>query len=286
MAISPGMIQLAAMLDDRDEELALNVLARMLANEEELGELPGILQESPDPLIRRRAHMLQNALSMRRQRREVYRMLHPPANESVDIFETLAALHLLWFDKDQAEDIRRDIDVFLQKAGEFPLETLTDGEMFMRRCCFLPENETTIRPESYCIGTVLSQRCGAGSVLMTMLLGLLGKEKYRIVRALGQFGIADNSGNLLLGNGNWRMVKHPGGEVEEWSVPVMMRYICTTLHSCAVNSDSYRYVMSITQALTGDESEHVFDDFPYPFLSNPDELNKGGNCKSQAKRDR
>ncbi|MBE6389754.1 MAG: hypothetical protein E7043_06230 [Lentisphaerae bacterium] len=277
MMVAPGMIKLAAMLDDRDEDVALNVLARMLACEDELGELPGILQESSDPLVRRRAHMLQNALNMRRKRRELHRLLDMPLSCRKDIFEILTALHLLWFDKDQEEDIRRETGVFLKTASTFPLADLSDGEMFMRRCCFLPENETTIRPESYCIGTVLSQRCGASSILMAMLFGVLENECCQLVRVLGQFGIADDRGNILLGNGNWRMMKYSGPDMEKWSIQMMVRYICMTLHSCAVNSDSYRYVMSITQALTGDESEHVFDAFPYPFCSNPDELSDNIN---------
>ena len=124
MMVAPGMIKLAAMLDDRDEDVALNVLARMLACEDELGELPGILQESSDPLVRRRAHMLQNALNMRRKRRELHRLLDMPLSCRKDIFEILTALHLLWFDKDQEEDIRRETGVFLKTASTFPLADL------------------------------------------------------------------------------------------------------------------------------------------------------------------
>lgn len=269
MTFSPEIIQLGAMLDDRDSEVAVNVMAQLLAREEDLGDLPAVLQESGDPLVRRRAHLLQNALAMRRRRRMIHSMLNDP--EECELFPALIELHLLWFDKDQPDAIRRDVRNFLETADKHPLASLEDAEMFMRKSCFLPETESTIRPESCCIGTVLCQHCGSTGLLMAMISELLGRENFPLVRVLGEFGVTDSAGRLLLGGGSWRLIPPSGAKMEKWTAQMMLRYLGTTLLSCAVNSDSYRYVMSITQALTGDESEHVFDGFPYPFLSNPDD---------------
>jgi hypothetical protein len=71
MSISPDMVRLAAMLDDPDEEVGVNILARLLASGEDLSGLTALLQESPDPLVRRRIHTLQNALTMRERRRRI-----------------------------------------------------------------------------------------------------------------------------------------------------------------------------------------------------------------------
>jgi hypothetical protein len=87
----------------------------------------------------------------------------------------------------------------------------------------------------------------------------------RIVRINGTFAVADDNGNILLMDHSLRQIKAGSGEFEVWSVRRILNYIMLTMFSCAVNSDSYRYVMSISQALTGDESEHVLEGFPYPF---------------------
>lgn len=270
MNISPETMQLAAMLDDRDENTAVNLLAQLLAREEELGELPGILQEHPDPLVRRRAHLLQNAMTMRRRRRTLCAMLN--GKEKCSVFDALKLMHLLWFDKDQAEDLDKETADFLKLADKHPMDNLTDVEIFMRKYCFLPENETTIRPESYCIGTVIYHRLGASSILMAMIHAMLNNpERFKIIHTLGIFGIADTKKNQLLsGGGSWKLNDFCAAGTDILDIQQLLRYIAVTLLSCAVNSDSYRYVMSITQALTGDESEHVFDDFPYPYWSNPE----------------
>jgi hypothetical protein len=184
--------------------------------------------------------------------------------EHGQIFEALILLHLLWYDRDQLEDIRNEVDKFLKNAEKYPLSTVEEAEFFMRKNCFLPENETTIRPECYCIGTALFQKCAATSFWMLVIYALLPEGSCRLIRLNGQYGIADNGENMLTGNGSWRLMKYNGGG-EEISAAQLMRYFGTTLLSCAVNSDSYRYVMSISQALTGDESEHVLEGFPYPF---------------------
>lgn len=268
MTPSPVVMQLAAMLDDRDEEVAVNIMAQLLAREEELGELPALLQENPDPLIRRRAHLLQNAMTMRYRRREFFAALNDSELDGGGFFSALTALHLLWYDKDQADEVAGDVVKFLQEAEKFTFDSLEDVELFMRKKLFLPENETTIRPEIFCIGTVLYQHCGATSLLMGIAHALLSnEERFKIVRVNGQFGLLDEAcSQLLSGNGSWRLTEF-SGNAEYWNSRQLLRYLAVTLLSCAVNSDSYRYVMSITQALTGDESEYVFDDFPYPFCS-------------------
>ena len=130
------LLQLASLLDDRDETVAVNVMAQLLAREEDLGDLPGLLQESADPLVRRRAHLLQNAITMRARRRKLNFLI--ASGEHDRIFEALIYLHLLWYDRDQAGDIQKEVDNFLGQAEKFPLFTLEDGEFFMRKNCFLP----------------------------------------------------------------------------------------------------------------------------------------------------
>ncbi|MBE6358906.1 MAG: HEAT repeat domain-containing protein [Lentisphaerae bacterium] len=279
MTFSPEIRRLAAMLDDPDNDVAVNVAAQLLASDEDIDALTGMLQESPDPLVRRRVHVLQNAIAMRYRRRKLFLMLN--GEVQCDVFEALILLHLLWFDKDQYEEVAKDVQKFMELAAKSPLSSLEDAEIFMRKHSFLPENETTIRPESYCIGTVLFHHLGASSILLAILWELLGQKGYSLVRVLGRFGLRDSENRVLLGGGAWQLTEFSGNGAEEWSITGLLRYIGTTLLSCAVNSDSYRYVMSITRALTGDESEHVFDGFPYPFASNPEEFENEQNTDNK-----
>ena len=269
MAVTSYMERLLAMLDDPDDKVGVVTLALMLASGEDLSELTAQLQESPDPLIRRRIHTLQNAVTMRERRRRIYYSLNKENEDDLDIPAELIDLHLLWFDKDHPAEVKSVVDDFLKLVEKFPLETLEDAEFLMRKNCFLPEKESTIRPENYCIGTVLFHRQGATSVLLALLWHLLGRKKFQLVQVLGNFALMDDKGQILFGSGSWQLEKLDGAQPVRWSSQMLMRYIASTLLSCAVNSDSYRYVMSITRALTGDESKHVFDNFPYPFCSAP-----------------
>ena len=60
--------KLAELLDDENEDVAINVIATLLERQDELGDLPARLQEHSDPLVRRRAHQLQAAMTFRRWR--------------------------------------------------------------------------------------------------------------------------------------------------------------------------------------------------------------------------
>ena len=264
MAIPPDILRIASMLDDADENVGVNLLAQLLERADELGDLPALLQESGDPVVRRRAHQLQSALTMRRRRREFHRRLTEDANP--DLPAGLEELHLLWFDRDSAAALHTAVTEFAADFRSGGTASLEEVEFFLRRRNFLPEPESTIVPESYCLGTILDRRAGAGSVLLALAAELADGAGLRVVRTLDEFGLVDGRGGILLGGGAWRLCPAPDIKaLEFWNSRMILRYVAATLLSCAVNSDSYRYVMSIAQALGGDDSEHVFDRFPYPF---------------------
>ena len=259
------LLQLASMLDDRDENVGVNILAQLLDRADELGDLPALLQESADPVVRRRAHQLQSALTMRRRRQDFHARLSAPAPE---LLPGLEELHMLWFDRDSQTELHETVNAFISEFRRTRITTLEEIEFFMRQKNFLPCHESTIQVENYCIGAILDRRTGAAAILMALACELAGKKQFHLVRVLESFGIADDRGMLLLGNNSWQLCTAPGREnMEFWDNSMLLKYVAATLLSCAVNSDSYRYVMSISQAISGDESEHVFDGFPYPFCS-------------------
>ena len=95
--ISPKIAALLSLLDDENEDVAVNAMAELLYCEEELGEALAGLQESPDALTRKRAHQLQAAITLRRRRRYFSELLKAP---HVDMIEGLIEVHLQWFDND------------------------------------------------------------------------------------------------------------------------------------------------------------------------------------------
>ena len=76
--VSPKIAALLSLLDDEDENVAVNAMAELLFCEEELGEALAGLQESPDALTRKRAHQLQAAITLRRRRRHFSELLKAP----------------------------------------------------------------------------------------------------------------------------------------------------------------------------------------------------------------
>ncbi|MPN52773.1 hypothetical protein SDC9_200436 [bioreactor metagenome] len=47
---------------------------------------------------------------------------------------------------------------------------------------------------------------------------------------------------------------------------MLLRFASTTLFAAAVNSDSFRYVLTIAQALSGTEGDESLDYMPYPYF--------------------
>ena len=258
--------KLAELLDDDNEDVAINVIAALLDREDELGDLPGRLQEHPDPLVRRRAHQLQSAITFRSWRREFAGLLE---EDEPDFLTGLVMLHMLWFDRDSRNNVRTALNEFLAAAanGNRQVDSLESARSFMCRNGCAAELESTIHPENYCIGTILSQRSGAGTLLMGLLKCMMPEpEKFQVVRFCGEFALFDGSSSILLGQGDWRVCRLSStADLEIFSLRDLLHCAGNMLLSSAVNTDSFRYVLTITQALTGDPGDEVLSGFPYPY---------------------
>lgn len=258
--------KLATLLDDENEDVAVNVIAAMLERQDELGDLPARLQEHPDPLVRRRAHQLQSAITFRNWRREFFALLN---QDEPDFISGVVALHMLWFDRDSRTNVANALKSFIDSAvrSSRPLDTLESARAFMCRNGFAAELESTIHPENYCIGTILSQRSGAGSLLLGLLKTMMQEpERFQVARFCGEFVLYDGENTILAGIGDWRCCKLSSAQdLEFFSQRDILNLAGNMLLSSAVNSDSFRYVLTITRALCGDAGDGVLASFPYPY---------------------
>lgn len=264
MSRKPDLASLISLLDDEDERVAVSAMGELLQRESELGEVLAELQEGDDPLARRRAHQLQAAITLRRRRREFSAKL---AAQKVDLIDGLIDVHLQWYDNDSRPELVRIWEDFRKEAQRFPQRTLEHISYFMRKSGFSAMEETTLHPEYYCIGPILENGVGAGSILAGMMLELADPSfALKLVRVMGEFALYDGNGRLLLPGRNFQVCPAPGIEhCDFWDRRMLLRFASTTLFSAAVNSDSFRYVLTIAQALSGTEDDMSLDYMPYPY---------------------
>ena len=269
MQSNPDISSLLSLLDDEDETTAVEAMAELLYRGDEAAEKLAELQESPDPLLRRRVHQLEAALTLRRRRREFSRLLAMPRP---DVARALVELHLQWFDNDPLPEIAARVEAFLAGGANARVRDLNGLSAYFRKCGIVAERETTLRPENYCVGLALADRIGAAALWVLLGQLLLGNiPGVRIVRHVEEFSLCDGQ-NLLLPERDWRVVRAPGNdELELWDARRVLKFVSMMLFSAAVNSDSFRYVLTIGQAVSGLPEDEVLTYLPYPYRPAPEE---------------
>ncbi len=270
-----GIDSLLDLLDDEDESIAVYAMGELLDREAQLGDALGALQESGSPLLRRRIHQLQAAITLRRRRRRFREFLKQP---EIDLKQGLFDVHLQWFDNDSRPDIeRRWAKFFVAAGGGSPLRALTRLSSWMRKYGMTAVQESSMQPENYCIGTVLENRQGASSLLCAAGMVLLQNPEIRTVRMLGEFALADSEHRILLPLRDWQVLPLNGTGTETgWPPVALLKYLSGMLFNHAVISDSFRYVQTISQALTGISDGELPETLPYPYRAteDPDETNQ------------
>ncbi|MBS1370518.1 MAG: hypothetical protein HPZ91_11240 [Lentisphaeria bacterium] len=260
----PSLESLISLLDDEDENVAVSAMAELLNRESELGEVLAELQEGENALARRRAHQLQAAITLRRRRRAFAAKLDA---QKVDLIDGLIDVHLQWYDNDSRPGLVQLWTDFRLEAQRFPQRTLENLSYFMRKSGFSAMAESTLHPEYYCIGPILENGIGASSILSGVVLEIADPTfKLQLVRVMGEFALYDGNGRLLLPGRNFQVCAAPGIEhCDFWDRRMLLRFASTTLFAAAVNSDSFRYVLTIAQALSGTEGDESLDYMPYPY---------------------
>ena len=257
---------LISLLDDEDETIAINAMARLLELEPYLSDELGQLQESDNPLLRKRGHQLQVALTLRARRKLFFKEIQ---SDNFDFIVLLINFHLLWFDNDSEPKVFDEFIKFESSFDENSKSSLKEIAANMKLREFNVVKDTTIYPEIYCLGSILNEQIAAQSVICALLKYIMQNvTSTKIVRFMDNFGLVDDENILLLPGNNWQITKLPNdGEVEYWDFRDILKYIGLTLFSSAVNSDSFRYVLTLAQTLTGDFTLDALSSLPYPFCT-------------------
>jgi hypothetical protein len=267
---------LISLLDDEDENIALNAMARLLELESSLKDELGQLQESDNPLLRKRGHQLQVALTLRARRKLFFKEIQ---SDNFDFIVLLINFHLLWFDNDSEPKL---FDEFIKFDSSFDANSkssLKEIASNMKLREFNVVKDSTIYPEIYCLGSILNEQVAAQSVICALLKYIVQNHlDVKIIRFMDNFGLLDKDNMALWPGNNWQITILPNdAEVEYWNFRDILKYIGLTLFSSAVNSDSFRYVLTLAQTLTGDYTLDALSSLPYPFCTPKDLDNENYN---------
>ena len=268
--------RLAGMLDDPNENVAAGVMAELLRHGDELLAVLAELQESDDPLLRKRIHELETIASLRRRRRDYLQKLEAP---DFDLVQALIDLHLLWFDRDNPEMLLEMVQTFMGVAANNNIKDIAELGGFMARNNFaVPPEDEELDVENYCIGPILEDRLGSGVMLCTLALiaGIGSGLELGMVRVAGHFAVVNRQGEMVSPDNGW--IVDRGSRLEQgdfWNDPrSVLRYASLMLFLSAVSADNFRYVHIIAHALMGDDDNTVCDFLPYPYNGREPELNK------------
>lgn len=259
---------LLSLLDDENEQSASLAMAELLSRDEkQLEPVLRKLQESSDPRLRRRIHQLQSTILLRRRRKFLSYNL---SEKKLNLLEGLIQLHLLWFDNDSPDSLKKQWNKVISEAKKFRPDTLEALAYFMRKMNFSCTHKDDLEPDHICLGTVLDDAAGMDFVMCSIacLIGSHWNLHLRITQsAETDFILVDDDGNILVPANDWDYIPcdHKNYAFEFWSVPMLLRYATALLFACAVSSDSFRYVYTIGSCLSGPVSPDgpVFLPFPY-----------------------
>ena len=257
---------LLSLLDDENEQSASLAMAELLRRDEkQLEPVLRKLQESADPRLRKRIHQLQSTMVLRRRRKNLTDRL---SDRKLNLLDGLVQLHLLWFDNDSPEGLRKQWRKLLSEARRFAPDNLEMLGMFMRKMDLNCSHQDDLEPEHFCLGSVLDHTPGADFLLCAMAL-LIGEQAGMNLRisqsAETDFILVDRHENVLVPVQNWAFVPSEGKSFTfpVWTVPMLLRYAAALMFTGAVSGDSFRYVYTVGSCLAGTADTRLA--LPYPY---------------------
>ena len=276
MSDDAGLKHLLSLLDDESEEVAIPVLAALLERHIDLLPYLAELQESRNPAVRRRVHQLQSILTIRERR---YELLQKIENQQQSFSENLLELHMQWFDCDMQGEVFKVYEEFASSFGESGVSTLAEAAQYMLKTGFFAVRDTALDPEIYCIGSALSSRKMAESLLCGMIADMLDSQDIRVVYANGSFVLTDGKVTVIP-SGLWQIEEDKVPDGRTFDKKMLLKFAVSMLFSYSVSQDHFRYIYTIGQALTGCRDDSFLDHLPYPYCRLPETYSskrQGGN---------
>lgn len=264
---------LAGMLDDEDEDIAVEIMAELLDYGNEIEPVLAELQDSDNPQLRKRVQQLETILLMRRRRKEFSELL---AGGDVDLEKGLTEVHLQWYDNDNERSLHESYSGFMKKFSQSSCRRLADAVYLLNRADFRIEPESSLEPDLYCIGAVLDSRRAAGSVMAVMVAeaGRLNGLDWAAACGRGEFMVYSAAEQMVLPMRRSLRVEAIEEKIKNIRVlktRQLLLYFSMTLFSHSILSDNFRYIHTIGQSLCGAPDGEGLDFLPYPYCPAPED---------------
>lgn len=255
---------LVRLLDDDDGQVAAAAMAELLSLEDGLpDQIVNELQETSNPLLRRRLHQIASILKIRRRRRMLGEKL---SADGCDILRGLAELHLQWYDNDAEDWIEADWAELMDEAKAYRPKTTRRLSQFMSDLGFKVSPAGELETDYYCLGIVIEDRTGADFILcaLALLTGVGFGWRGNVVRVEGQFALLDCHDHLLFPS-DWRVEMRAHRRYEVWTRGMLLRHATLMLFLCASATVSVSYVYSLGRCIAGASDPDWNSSLPYPY---------------------
>ncbi len=260
---------LLRLLDEPNQQAAAMIMAELLEQESGLEDYLAELQESGDPLVRKRVHQLESILFLRKRRREFARKLHENA---IDMPDGLFEIHLQWYDNDSLEVLGNEWNKLIDSAKKSSIVDIESIAYFMRKLGFSSPPPNDIQADYYCVGIIMEEFTGADVILCAMAQAI---AKYfnielQLIQVMESFALIDADKRVLTPKDGWRMHSPLKKDVfKVWDTSTVLKYAASMLFLSAVSSDSFRYVNTIGTCLGKAMGCKNIGFLPYPYNQTP-----------------
>ena len=258
---------LFSLLDEQNSKTANIIIADLLNSAENIAPFLLELQESDDPLIRKRIHQIQSILSIRERRKNFAESLK---NSSISLLEGLVEIHLQWYDSDSPHTIMETWNELFGEFKKIHCSSIDQIAYFMRKVNFSVTERNGLIPDSYCLGLVIEDKTGVDLILCAIVKCLaqqLGLQ-LSVIKMIDGFALADEAGAVLSPMHNWRIYnKFNHRDCKVWNDQMILKLMSARLFLCAVGSDSFRYINTIGNVLAEIIGEKKLSFLPFPYDS-------------------